>query len=386
MLEIDVKVSLDRFDLSAALALDSPMTAFFGPEGAGKSTLFGVIAGTVNPHYGWIKLGGETLFDSRKGIRVPASRRRVGLVSRDPTVYPSYSIKTHLQVAFGQAPFRGDGFKFHQVVDLLELEPVLDKHSQEVSAEERLRVAVAHALMASPRLLLLDDGPSAKVGNAQSRILSFLTRVRDTLRIPVMYVSHTLGEILQLTDQMVLIADGRILGVGSVHQILADRILLASNALQGIEDTLQVTVRDHRIEDGCTIAYYYGTELVLPIAPYLPKNEPARISVRSSNITLSKQYLKGISIQNQIKGCICAIIRTPEHALVQVDCGHTLLAGVSLKALRDMDLQEGEHVYCLIKAHAFSYVREPSQPPEKRRESLRDCSVALESSVPPTKH
>lgn len=386
MLEMDVKLSLDRFDLSAALAIDSPMTAFFGPAGSGKSTLLGVIAGVVHPQYGWIRLGGEILFDSRKGIRVPASRRRVGLVSRDPVVYPRDSIKTHLQAAFGQAPFRGDGFKYRQVVDLLELEPVLVKQSHELSAEEKQRVAVAHALMASPRLLLVDDYANPCDFAAKSRILPFLTRIRDTLTIPVIYVSQTLGEILQWTDQMVLIADGRILGVGDVHQIIADRILLASSALQGIENTLQVTVLDHRSEDGCTIAYYYGTELVLPIAPCLLKNESVRISVRSSNIALSKRYLEGISIQNQIKGRICAIIRTPEHAVVQIDCGNTLLAGVSLKALRDMELQEGDNVYCLIKAHAFSYVREAVQPQAKRIVSRRDGSIIPNNDVSPTQH
>lgn len=386
MLEMDVKLRMDRFDLSAALALDSPMTAFFGPAGGGKSTLFGVIAGTVNPQYGYIKLAGETLFDTRKGIRIPPSRRRVGLVSRDPTIYPPYSIRTHLQVAFGQAPFRGDGFKFHQIIDLLELDALLEKRSHELSASEKQRVAVAHALMASPKLLLLDDYPSPADFDAESRILSFLTRVRDTLMIPVIYVSHTLAEILQLTNQMVLIAGGRILGVGDVHQIIADRILLAGTALQGIDNTLPVTILDHRVEEGCTTAYYYGIELVLPIAPHLPKNEPARVSVRSSNIALSKRYLEGVSIQNQIKGRICAIIRTQEHAVVQIDCGTTLLAGVSLKALRDMALREGDAVYCLIKSHAFSYLHEGVQSAAKRNTGRCDLCLASNQDASKTRH
>jgi molybdate transport system ATP-binding protein len=399
MLEMDVKLSLDHFDLSAALALDSPMTAFFGPVGAGKSTLLSMIAGTVTPQRGWIKLGGETLFDTRKGIRVPASRRRVGLVRRDPTVYPRHSVKAHLQDAFGQAPFQGDGFKFEEIIHLLALEPLLTCHSHQLSTAEKQRVAVAHALMTSPRLLLLDDHPNASDYAPTSRILSSLTRVRDALKIPVIYVSHTLGDILQLTDQMVLIANGRILGVGDVYEIIADRILLASTALQGIENILPVTILAHEAENGCTIAYYCGTELVLPIAPRLAKNESAQISVRSSNIALSKQYLEGISIQNQIKGRICAIIRTPEHAVVQIDCGHTLLAGVSLKALKDMDLQEGDRIYCLIKAHAFSYVNETVQTSATRIGSFVENDVSTNSktadakslqpikpAVSPTKH
>ena len=382
MLEVDVKLRLDRFDLTAALALDHPITAFFGPSGAGKSALLGVIAGTVNPQHGRVRLGGETLFDSTKGIRVPANRRRVGLVGRDPTVYPPCPIKTHLQEAFGQAPYRGDGFRFQRIVELLELGSVLPRHSRQLSATERRRVAVAHALMASPRLLLVDDDSTSLGRATRDETLSMLSRVRDSLRIPVIYVCQTLGEILQLTDQMVLMAGGRILGVGDVNQVIAERLLLASHSLQGIDNTLRVTICDHQVEDGCTIAQYYGTELVLPIAPHLQRNTTATVSVRSSDIALSKQYLTGISIQNQIKGRICAVIRTPEHAVVQVDCGNALLAGVSLKALRDLHLQEGDSIYCLIKAHAFRYAG-AAGPSSADRPDLSD---APDDGVMPTRH
>ncbi|MGE5320813.1 MAG: TOBE domain-containing protein, partial [Hyphomicrobiaceae bacterium] len=147
-----------------------------------------------------------------------------------------------------------------------------------------------------------------------------------------------------------------ILGAGDVHEILADKILLAASAVQGIENVLPVTVLAHDADDGCTVANYYGTELVLPISPHLAKGAAVNIAIRSSDIALSRQHLNGTSIQNQIKGRICAIIRTPEHALVQVDCGSTLLAGISPRALKQMSLHEGESVYCLVKAHAFSYI------------------------------
>lgn len=382
MLEMDVKLSLDHFNLSATLAIDSPMTALFGPAGAGKSLLLGMMAGTVNPRRGWIKLGGETLFDSGKGIRVPASRRGIGLVSQDPMVYPRYSVKTHLRDAQGQSPFRADRFQFDELIHLLELEHLLDSHSHQLSAGEKQRVAVAQVLMTSPRLLLLDDHPNVSHPAPKAQVLPYLTRVRDALKLPIIYVGRSLGEILPLTDQMVLIANGRILGVGDVHEIIADRILLASTALQGIENILPVTILDHEAENGCTIAYYYGTELVLPIAPQLAKSASAHIAIRSSDIALSKQHLEGTSIQNQIKGRICAIIRTPEHAVVQIDCGNTLLAGVSLRALKAMDLREGDTVYCLIKAHAFSYVGATVPTPARRITSADERAGGAEALSP----
>jgi molybdate transport system ATP-binding protein len=386
MLAMDVTLKLDHFNLSAALALASPMTAFFGPAGSGKSTLLGLIAGTVHPQRGWIRLGGETLVDTQRGIRLPASRRRVGLVSRDPSAYPHASVKALLQEAYGQAPWRGGRFKFDEIIHLLELEPLLDYRFQQLSSGEKQQAAVGHALMASPRLLLLDDHSSLPDHAPASGMLPFLARVRDALKIPVIYVGQTLGDILPLTDQMVLIANGRILGAGDVHAIIADRILLAGTALQGIENILPVTILDHEAENGCTLAYYCGTELVLPLAPQLARSQPTQVSIRSNDIALSKQHLQGISIQNQIKGRVCAIIRTPEHAVVQIDCGNTLLAGLSLRGLKELDLQEGDGVYCLIKSHAFSYVDAAAQTQAPRRAGGAEAARPLGPIISQTRH
>lgn len=365
MIEMDVKLSRDHFDLAAQLAIDSPLTACFGPPGAGKSTLLGMIAGVVSPHRGWIKLGGDTVFDSRQGVRVPAARRRVGLVRSDPSSHPRQTVSSLLRDTH-QNSVRAGGFGFGDVVDLLDLEHLLESSVHALTPVDRQRVALAHALIPAPRLLLLDDQLEVS-GVSNSELLPYMTRVRDQLNVPVVYVSHSLGEILQLTNRMVLLVNGRVLGVGDPHEIITDKILSAGSVLQGIESILPVTVLGHEAENGCTIAYYHGTELVLPIAGHLARGESAHVSIRSSDIALSKQYLQGTSIQNQIKGRVCAVIRTPSHAVVQIDCGVTLLAGISLKALNEMALDEGDTVYCLIKVHAFSYVG--AQLPEHGRAS-----------------
>ena len=393
MLELDVKLSLQQFNLSAALALDSPVTAFFGPAGAGKSTLLGVIAGTVTPQRGWIKLGGEVLFDASKGIRIPFNQRRIGFVSRNPVIYPHLSVRSYLLDAVERTPSSDRHFSFDEIVSLLDLEILLDRHPQQLSGIEKQRVALAHALLGAPRLLLMDEtNKDLSCETSISPIVPFLTRVRDTLGIPVIYVTNSLSDVLQLTDKMVLMANGRVLGVGDINRLIAEQILAANSSLQVFDNLLPVTIRNHETETGCTIAYYYGIEVVLPIAPHLKINGPTRISVKSNNIALSKSYLTGISIQNQIKGRICAIIRSSEQAIVQIDCGTTLLAGVSLKALQEMDLHEGDRVYCLIKAHAFSYVAESVEAAEAAEpQSLEPVAAnadigLMPGPVSPTKH
>jgi molybdate transport system ATP-binding protein len=361
MLEMDVELKVKQFTLSAQLAIDAPITALFGPAGAGKSTLLQMITGTMNAQQGWIKFAGETLFDSRQGIRLPARRRRIGLVSGDPTAYPLRPVKTHLQDAYTYRPKGADAIGFDEVVDLLGIEPLLDKHSHELSAAEKPRAALAHTLMASPRLLLVDDYAKSPGQEFTDEYLALLSRVGEKLGLPIVYVPRSLEEALRLTRRMVFIAHGKILGAGDIADIVNERILLAATAPQSIENTLPVTILDHDAGHGCTLAYYRGTELVLPIAPVLAKGESTLVSIRSSEIALSRKRLAGISIQNQIKGRICAIIRTPEYAMVQVDCGHALLAAVSLRALDDMDLREGDTVYCLAKAQAFTYAGEKNR-------------------------
>lgn len=356
MLEMDIKLQATQFTLSAQLAIDAPITALFGPAGAGKSALLQMITGTVNTQQGWIRFAGETLFDSRQGIRLSARRRRIGLVSGDPTAYPPRPVYVHLRDAYSHRPHGVDLVGFDEVLDLLEIGPLLDRHSHELSAAEKQRVALAHTLMASPRLLLVDDPAKTTGQGFTDEYLALLRRVCEKLGMPIIYVPHSLEEALRLTRRMVFIAHGKILGCGDIVDIINERILLAPTAPQSIDNTLPVTILDHDTGHGCTLAYYYGTQLVLPIAPTLAKGESARVSIRSNEIALSRKRLDGISIQNQIKGRIGAIIRTAEYAMVQVDCGHALLAAVSLRALSDMDLREGDTVYCLAKAQAFAYV------------------------------
>lgn len=359
MLELDVNLNIKSFALSAQLAVDAPITALFGPPGGGKSTLLQVITGLVNSQYGWIRLAGETLFDSRQGICLPAHRRRIGLVSRDPTAYPHYPVKTHLLEAAQAQRGKGENrIDFAEVIDLLNLENLLDKQSQALSGSERQRVALAHALLSSPRLLLIDDYEKSTGQGFTPEYLFFLNRVVERFKLPIIYVPRTLQEALRLTNRMIFIAGGKILGAGDINGIVNALGVLGANLSRSLENTFPVTILEHDIAQGCSLAHFYGTSLVLPIRLDLARGESTFVSIRPNEIALSRHYLEGISIQNQIKGRICAIIKTPEYVTVQVDCGKTLLAVISPRALRDMNLREGETVYCLVKAQAFSYVRE----------------------------
>ena len=365
---LEMKVSLRRgnFDLTTNLEVSEVSTGLFGTSGAGKSTLLGLIAGTFQPQSGRIVLEGKTLFDSRKGIIVPCEQRPIGAVLQQDAITSSETVNTSLNAVYERTLKQRRLFKPGRLVDLLELEGLLDQKTDQLSAGQRQRVALARALLKSPRLLLLDE-PFAPLGyEGKTQLLPLLRRVSDEFDLPVLYASHSLGEILELTNQLIVLANGRVLRNGIIQDLAREENLRGYLGVRQIENVMSVTIHSHDVEAGCTFAKTYGTELALPFRPHLATDSVAQVSIRSCDIALSRSYLTGISIQNQIKGRVCAIVPMGESVLVQVDCGSTLLAGVTPRAFQDMGLHEGDTVYCLAKTHSFRYLAESDELPIQR--------------------
>jgi molybdate transport system ATP-binding protein len=128
--------------------------------------------------------------------------------------------------------------------------------------------------------------------------------------------------------------------------------------IRQIDNILSVTIHSHDYAEGCSQASSFGLPLILPLRPYLPIGEQTQVSIRANDIALSRHYIEGISIQNQLKGRICASIPSGESVVVQVDCGDTLLVEMTHRACKNMMLQEGEVIYCLIKAHSINCLSE----------------------------
>lgn len=363
LLEMNVSLRRGNFDLATSLAVKDASTGLFGASGAGKSSLLGLIAGTLQAQSGRIVLDGKTLFDSRKGIIVPREQRPIGAVLQQDAIPGGENVKASLEAVYGRTLRQRRLFKPERLVDILDLGGILDRRTDQLSAGENQRVALACALLKSPRLLLLDE-PFAPLGQGfRSQLLPLLWRVRDEFGIPALYASHSLGGILELTQQLVVLAHGRVLRNGRFWDLAREEMMRGYLGLAQTDNVLAATVHSHLADAGCTLAKTHGQELALPLRPRLPIGSAVQVSVRPCDIALSRQYVTGISIQNQIKGRICALLPTAEGILVQVDCGCTLLAGITRRACRELALQEGDTVYCLVKTQSFAYLAELDLPP-----------------------
>jgi molybdate transport system ATP-binding protein len=204
---LDFRLWQGSFTLDISVRLDKPVTALFGPSGAGKTTVLDAIAGLRTPGSGSITINERVVFDSRSGINVPTHRRHVGYVAQDVALFPHMSVRKN--VLYGRR--EGQKLSLPIVTRMLEIEGLLDRNVPQLSGGERQRVALARALMSAPELLLLDEPLAAVDVERRRRILPYLERVRDELRVPIVYVTHDRSEATQLADEVIVLGEGRLI-------------------------------------------------------------------------------------------------------------------------------------------------------------------------------
>ena len=206
MIALDFVLRQGPFVLELHEQLAPGITALFGPSGSGKTTTLDAIAGLRRPSTGKIVVGDRILFDASRGVDLPPHERHIGYVPQDPALFPHMNVRRN--VLYGRRP--GQKLSLAMVTTMLEVEKFLDRRVPDLSGGERQRVALARALMSAPDVLLLDEPLAAVDVERRRRILPYLLRVRDEIGVPVIYVSHDRAEVDQLSDRVLVFADGRV--------------------------------------------------------------------------------------------------------------------------------------------------------------------------------
>lgn len=210
MIEVQARLKRKHFALDASLQLSQRVTAIYGPSGAGKSTLLSIIAGITQPDSGRIVIDGECLFDSQARINKPIHQRKIGLVFQDGRLFPHLTVEHNLSYALNFTPVKNQQFQLKQIVALLELEALLKQRPHQLSGGEKQRVALGRALLSSPRLLMLDEPLASLDDRLKNQILPFLKLVSTEINIPMIYISHSKKEIMQITDNLIDIKNGKV--------------------------------------------------------------------------------------------------------------------------------------------------------------------------------
>jgi molybdate transport system ATP-binding protein len=350
---IDLKVAhrIGALALDVAFSSDAHITALFGRSGAGKTTLINIIAGLTRPDSGRIVVDGEVLLDRARGIELPPDARRIGYVFQEGRLFPHMTVKRNLLYGQARARHAARFVALEQVVALLGLEKLLPRHPTDLSGGEKQRVAIGRALLAQPRLLLFDEPLASLDAPRKSEILRYLIRLRDETRVPMVYVSHAVEEVLQLADQVVLLADGRVLRSGTVEAVMGQPDAAADGLFEG---GAVIEARVDAIDaDGLATLGFDGGELTVGHTD-ARAGDAVRVRIRARDVSLALEQPRLISIQNILRGTVAAIDEGDNGVIVAValeGAAHAVLRSrITPRALRQLALRQGMPVYALVKA------------------------------------
>ncbi|MFQ5619883.1 MAG: molybdenum ABC transporter ATP-binding protein [Rhodospirillales bacterium] len=352
MLTVDVGRRFGDFQLDVRFAAEGGLTALFGRSGAGKTSLINLLAGLERPERGRISVDGHVLFDADAGIDVAPERRRLGYVFQEGRLFPHMSVRGNLTYGRRLAPPAGDGQDFDHVVDLLDLRRLLERRPRNLSGGEKQRVAIGRALLANPRLLLMDE-PLASVDAARKdEVLSFIERLRDEVALPIVYVSHAMDDVIRLADTMVILSDGAVVADGAVEDLMSRLDLYPHTGRYEAGAVLTVTVAGQDLTFGLTELAFGANRLVVPRLD-LPGGTALRVRIRARDVSLCLTPPEGISVLNIFEGRVLEIeTGAGPMADVRLDIGAPLIARLTRRSLHEMALEPGKTVHALIKAVA----------------------------------
>lgn len=335
-----------QFELDVALDLPVGITGLFGPSGCGKSTLLRCLAGLVRAA-GHCRVGGEPWQDDRSGLFLPPHRRAIGLVFQDARLFDHLDIAGNLRYAARRA---GTQAQLEDIVALFDLSPLLHRRGITLSGGERQRVALARALLTQPRLLLLDEPLAALDQARKAEILPYLERLQSQPQIPVVYVTHSLDEVIRLTDRITLMNNGRITVTGPVHELLA-RLDLPLAQRTDASVVLEARVEEHRREHHLTILQVEAGRLWAP-ALDLPVGAPARLRIEARDVSLTLDRPSRTSILNILPATVSEISpHQPGQCMVRLALGDMpLLARLSERSVHELGLAPAMPVFAQIKS------------------------------------
>lgn len=344
-LSVSLKHRQGALALDVAFEAGPGVTALFGRSGAGKTTLVNAIAGLLRPDAADITLDGVTFNDATTWLS--PHKRRVGYVFQDARLFPHFTVAQNLDYAlrFGARPKGRE-----RIIEMLGIGDLQDRHPATLSGGEKQRVALGRALLADPRLLLMDEPLAALDGPRKAEILPYLDRLKTESAVPILYVSHAVDEVARLADHMVLLADGQVARQGPLMDVMADPAAVPLLGVREAGAVLRATVEAHG-DDGLSALQVAAGSLQL-MGVQAPVGAEIRLRVLAQDVLLSLEHPVGLSAQNILPVTITTIRAGdgPGAAIALDAAGDTLLARVTARAVASMGLVPGKRLFAIIKA------------------------------------
>lgn len=343
----------DGFALDVAFEAPSGVTALFGRSGSGKTTVVNAVAGLLRPDSGHLQLDETVLFDAERKISVPVHQRRLGYVFQEGRLFPHLSVRQNLLYGRWFAT-RGAGADFDHVVEMLGIGDLLQRQPGRLSGGEKQRVAIGRALLANPRLLLMDEPLAALDEERKAEILPYLERLRVETDVPVLYVSHSMAEVARLATTLVLMDAGRVIRSGPAADMLSDPENVPALGVRAAGASLNATVAAQE-EDGLTRLQASAGPLFLPRVD-APSGTRLSIRILAQDVILSRARPEGLSALNMLPVTVTAVrLGEGPGAIIQLQAGEDLmLARITRRSALALQLEPGTECFAIIKSVAVA--------------------------------
>jgi molybdate transport system ATP-binding protein len=355
---LDVRVRRHVVDASLAVPLAGPpVTALFGPSGAGKTTVLRAVAG-LERTAGHVRVGEEVWDDGHRQF-VPARRRRVGYLFQDSALFPHLSVEANVAYGLRQVPRAERSQRVREALAAAGAGHLTDRRVRQLSGGEAQRVALARALAPRPRLLLLDEPLSALDTPTRLRLRTDLRATLLAARVPTLLVTHDRTEALALADRVAVLVDGRIRQVGSPQEVFERPADADVAAVVGVETAAPGTVRG--TADGLTLVEVAGRTVAAVATPAPPPGTDVLVCIRAEDVALHPGGQTPVgSPRNLLPGTVSALADDGPLVRVSLDVGFGLQAYVTRPSAADLGLRPGLAVIAAVKSPAVHLVERPS--------------------------
>lgn len=345
------------------------ISAIFGRSGAGKTSLINVISGLITPEKGEIRTQQRTLFSSSQGINLAIEKRKLGYVFQEARLFPHYSVQGNLLYGVKKE----DKTYFDTIVDLLALAPLLSRYPNALSGGEKQRVAIGRALLSKPDLLLMDEPLASLDLPRKQEVLPFLEQLAQQVRIPILYVTHSLDEIVRLASYLVVMEEGKIATAGKIEQVWNAPSLLPWLGTQARSSLFIGRVCQHNEEYGMSVV-----ELAPQVPVYIARvqadiGDQLRLQVLAEDVSITLDKQEKTSIRNRLQARIIdtyPVPHAPKHSLwvkLVLAQGCELWATITTWAWQELELSLEQDVYVQIKSISLAHPESISLTPFARR-------------------
>ncbi len=354
--DLQLRLQLSRQDFHLAVDLQLPssgITVFFGPSGSGKTSVLRCVAGLERPQQALVRVGADVWQDDAKGVFVPTWKRDLGYVFQEASLFDHLDVQKNLQFGLKRTHKKGALEALSSSIDLLGIGHLLKRQPHNLSGGERQRVAIARALATQPKLLLLDE-PLASLDMARRHeILPWLEKMRDELQLPMLYVTHSVDEVVRLADHLVVLEQGQVSAQGTAQEVLTridSPVVVGEDVGVLLHGTVEALDGQWHL---AKVGFDGGHMWVRDGGMILRKAVRLRVLARDVSITLHSPT--DTSIQNHFPVRVDSITDDvhPSQALLRLQCGASvLLARVTQRAVNDLQLHAGAKVWAQVKSVA----------------------------------